>query len=162
MRAEARCPQEIVPMKIRASLTLLAALCLAQPAFAQLKPHTDYDFSASVSSVTTVKVHANMIDYYLEGIRATWVSSNEAAKKLGHIQDYGVYVSELPNSGNFNVVLTVTYKSGADLEPSKERYEAFMKEWGTANEKMSEEKVKAYPDIRDITGEYRLRKITFK
>jgi hypothetical protein len=149
-------------MKIRASLTLVAAMCLAQPAFAQLKPYTDYDVSASVSSVTTVKVHANMIDYYLEGIRSTWVASSEAAKKLGHIEDYAVYVSELPLSGDFNVVLVTNFKSGADLEPSKERYDAFMKEWGAANEKMTEEKVKAYPDLREITGEYRLRKVSFK
>lgn len=149
-------------MKIRASLTLLIAMGLAQPAFAQLEPYTDYDYSASVSSVTTVRVNANMIDYYLEGIRSTWVASSEAAKKLGHIEDYAVYVSDLPLSGDFNVVLVTNFKSGADLEPSKERYDAFMKAWGEANEKMTEEKVKTYPDLREITGEYRLRKITFK
>jgi len=141
---------------------LLATLILAQPAFAQLKPHTDYDTSASIDSVTTVRVHANMIDYYLEGIRATWVASSEAAKKLGQIEDYAVYVSDLPLSGDFNVMLVTTVKNAADLDPNKERYDAFMKAWGDANEKMTEEKVKTYPDLREITGEYRMRKITFK
>ena len=37
-----------------------------------------------------------------------------------------------------------------------------MKAWGEANEKLVEEKVKSYPDIRQITGEYRLREVTFK
>jgi len=149
-------------MNVRAPLLLLVSLGLAQPAFAQLKPYTDYDTGTSVSSFTTVRVNANMIDYYLEGIRATWVASSEAAKKLGQIEEYGVYVSDLPLSGDFNVVLMTRVKSGADLEPSKERYDAFMKAWGDANEKMTEEKVKTYPDLRVITGEYRMREITFK
>ena len=149
-------------MNLRTPLLLVMALGLAQPAFAQLKPYTDYDTSSSVTSVSTVHVDANMIDYYLEGIRSTWVASSEAAKKLGQIESYSVYVSELPLSGDFNVVLVTRVKSAADLEPSKERYDAFMKAWGEANEKLVEEKVKSYPDIRQITGEYRLREVTFK
>lgn len=141
---------------------LLMAMGLAQPAFAQLKPYKDYDTSTSVSSVSTVQVDANMIDYYLEGIRGTWVASNEAAKKLGQIEDYSVYVSELPLSGDFNVVLVTRVKSAADLEPNRERYDTFMKAWGDANEKSTRETVKSYPGIRKITGEYRLREITFK
>jgi hypothetical protein len=149
-------------MKTLAPLALVAALCFAQPAFAQLKPYTDYDTSASISQVSTVKVDANMIDYYLEGIRSTWVASNEAAKKLGQIESYSVYVSDLPLSGEFNVVLVTRVKNASDLEPSKARYDAFMKAWGEANEKKTRETVKSYPDIRKITGEYRLREVTFK
>ena len=149
-------------MKIRTALTLMIAMGLAQPAFAQLEPYVDYDVSTSIQSVSTVRVHANMIDYYLEGIRGTWVASSEAAKKLGQIESYSVYVSELPLSGDFNVVLVTRVKSAADLEPSKERYDAFMKAWGEANEKQTQETVKTYPNIREITGEYRLREITFK
>jgi hypothetical protein len=149
-------------MKIRASLTLLIAMGLAQPAFAQLKPFVDYEVSTSISSVSTVRVHANMIDYYLEGIRGTWVASNEAAKKLGQIESYSVYVSELPLSGDFNVVLVTRVKNAADLEPNRERYDLFMKAWGEANEKKTQETVKSYPNIREITGEYRLREVTFK
>lgn len=149
-------------MNVRTSLTLLLAMGLAQPAFAQLKPYVDYEPSDSVSSISTIHVDANMIDYYLEGIRGTWVASNEAAKKLGHIESYSVYVSELPLSGDFNVVLITRVKSGADLEPNKERYEAFMKAWGEANEDKTKATVKTYPGIRQITGEYRLREITFK
>lgn len=149
-------------MKIHASLALVAALCFAQPAFGQLKPYTDYDTSAEISSVSTVKVDANMIDYYLEGIRGTWVASNEAALKLGQIASYSVYVSELPLSGEFNVVLVTRVKNASDLEPSKARYDAFMKAWGDANDKKTRETVKTYPGIRKITGEYRMREITFK
>jgi hypothetical protein len=149
-------------MKIQAPLALVVALCFAQPAFAQLKPYTDYDTGAAISQVTTVKVDANMINYYLEGIRSTWVASSEAAKKLGQIESYSVYVSDLPQSGDFNVVLVTRVKSASDLEPSKARYDAFMKAWGEANEKKTQETVKSYPGIRKITGEYHLREITFK
>ncbi len=109
-----------------------------------------------------IHVDANMIDYYLEGIRGTWVAASEAAKKLGHIESYSVYVSELPLSGDFNVVLVTRAKSAADLEPSKERYDAFMKAWGDANQEKNRATTKTYPGIRQITGEYRLREITFK
>jgi len=94
-----------------------------------------------------------MIDYYLEGIRGTWVASNEEATKLGQIESFSLYVSELPLSGDFNVVLVTRVKSAADLEPNKERNDLFMKAWGDANEKKTQEKVKTYPSIREITGE---------
>lgn len=74
-------------LKLRLLVTLLA-LMFSTSAFAQLKPYQDYDISDNVWSVTTVKVNSNMVDHYLEGIRKSWVSSQEAAKKLGHIEDY--------------------------------------------------------------------------
>lgn len=148
-------------LKLRLLVTLLA-LMLSTSAFAQLKPYQDYDISDNVWSVTTVKVNSNMVDHYLEGIRQSWVSSQEAAKKLGHIEDYFVYTSDLPNSGDFNVLLVIRFKSGADLVPSKSRYEAFMKEWGAANEAKSDKLVKDYPALRTITGEYQMHRVTFK
>ena len=149
-------------MKTICKLLALSLLLSAASAWAQLKPYTDYEPSQEVTHITTIRVHANMIDDYLEGIRMTWVESNEVAKKLGHIKGYSVWVSELPNSGDFNVVLVVDFASGADMEPSKARYEAFMKAWGEANEQKVREKVKDYPSMRDITGEYVLRQISFK
>ncbi|MEL7537513.1 MAG: hypothetical protein AAFX44_03905 [Pseudomonadota bacterium] len=143
---------------------LVAAICLSVVgvAHADLEPWKDYDIGEQVTSVTTVKVDANMIDKYLEGLRATWVTGNETAKSLGQIEDYGIWVSELPQSGDFNVVLTVTLKDSSMLQPSKERYDAFMEAWGEENEKRTDEIVPTYPDIRKITGEYHLRRITMK
>lgn len=149
-------------MKTICKLLAMSLLLSAASAWAQLKPYTDYEPSQEVTHITTIQVHANMIDDYLEGIRETWVASSEAAKKLGHIKDYGVYVSELPNSGGFNVVLMQVFAKGEDMQPSKERYDAFMKAWGSANEARSRGISKDYPSMRDITGEYALRRITFK
>ncbi len=134
----------------------------ANIASADLDAWTDYDISSTVSNVTTVKVDSNMIDKYLEGIRTTWAPSNDAAIALGQIKSYNIYVSELANSGDFNVVLVVTMDNIADMQPDKARYDAFMKKWGEENQKMSDAVVVTYPDIRTITGEYLLREITFK
>ncbi len=131
-------------------------------AWADLTPFVDYDIGEEVMSVTTVKVKVNSIDQYLEGIRDTWVHTNNIAKELGHIKDYGIYVSQLPGSGDFNVVLTVTMANAGALQPSKEKFDAFMKKWGEKAADASEKISKSYPDIRVITGEYHLRRITMK
>lgn len=138
------------------------ALALATPAAAQLKPYTDYTVSDTVTMVTTVKVKENMIEDYLQGIRDTWAASNDVAKRLGHMQDYRVYVSDLPQSGDFNVVLVTDFANTSDLAPNRARYDAFMKAWGTANEAATRSTTTTvYPNIRTITGEYMLRRVTF-
>ena len=83
-------------------------------------------------------------------------------KDLGHIKAYAVSVSEPPNSGDFNVVLVQVFAKGEDMLPSKERYEAFMKAWGEANQDKTREISKNYPSMREISGEYTMRRITFK
>ncbi len=139
---------------------MLMAVTFASSAFAQLKPYQDYGISDEVWSITTVKVNSNMVDHYLEGIQKTWVASQEVAKGLGHIEDYFVYTSDLPNSGDFNVLLVTRFKSGADLAPSKARYEEFMKAWGPAREAQNQKLVKDYPAMRTITGEYQMHRVT--
>lgn len=149
-------------MMIRKIFTGLVLVCFAGLASADLEPWTDYEVSEGVSNVTTIKVDSNMIDKYLEGLRSTWVPASEVAKELGHIKDYGIYVSELPNGGEFNVILVVRFESAADLQPDKAKYEAFMKAWGKENQEKSDKIVMTYPDIRTITGEYLFREVTMK
>ena len=149
-------------MRISQLFTGFVLVCFAGIASADLEPWTDYEVSEGVSNVTTIKVDSNMIDTYLEGLRDTWVPANEVAMELGQIKDYGIYVSELPNGGDFNVVLIVQYASSADMQPDKAEYEAFMKAWGKENQEKSDKIVVTYPDIRTITGEYLLREVTMK
>ncbi len=130
-------------------------------AYADLKPWKDYQESDAVWWVTTVKVDANMGDAYLEGLRKTWVSGNEVSKKLGQIEDYKIYRSMLPQSGEFNLMLVVKFKTTSDLGPNKARYDAFMKEYGEArNKEITEFSQKNYPAMRKITGDYLVREIT--
>ncbi len=145
--------------------TLAAATMLASavPAHAQLEIYDDYDVSDAVWSISTVKVDANMGDYYLEGLRSTWIASNEVAKKLGQIEDYAIYGSDFPQSGDFNMMLVVQFANTADLAPNKAKYDAFMKTWGETKVKESRQISKdLYPKIRTITGDYLMRKIDVK
>ena len=138
----------------------LALACISTTAMAQAVPFTDYTVSDTVSSVTTIKVDANMMDTYLGNLRETWVASNEVRLSLGQIESYGIYVSDLQNSGDFNLLLVVRFANTADLAPNKAKYDAFMQAWGDANMKKSEEiSATVYPNIREITGEYHFREI---
>ncbi|NCF25034.1 MAG: hypothetical protein GWP60_10880 [Gammaproteobacteria bacterium] len=149
-------------MKISQLFTALLLVCFAGIASADLEPWTDYDIGEGVSNVTTVKVDSNMIDKYLEGLKGSWVPANEILKEQGQIESYGIYVSQLPNGGDFNVILVVRFANSADMQPDKERYDAFMKAWGKENQEKSDKIVLTYPDIRTITGEYLFREITLK
>lgn len=145
------------------SLLATLAIAFASSAAADLTPWEDYEVSDAVWSVSTIKVHPNMDDAYLEGIKKTWVASNEVAKKLGQIEEYAIYRSDLPQSGDFNLLLVVKFANTADLAPNKARYEAFMKEWGEAQaQETSDYAQQNYPAMREITGQYYLRKIEIK
>ncbi|MCH8249696.1 MAG: hypothetical protein IH913_08820 [Proteobacteria bacterium] len=149
-------------MKIRQFFAGVLLAGSASIAVADLDPWTDYDISETVSNVTTVKVDSNMIDKYLEGLSKTWVTGNKVAMELGQIEGYSIYVSELPDSGSFNVVLITDFKDASSLQPSKDNYDAFMKKWSDENQAITDEIVPTYPDIRTITGEYLMREITLK
>lgn len=148
-------------MRMKTAFAAVAIL-FASSASADLTPWEDYEVSEAVWSVSTIKVDPNMDDAYLEGIKKTWVASNEVAKKLGQIEDYSIYRSDLPQSGDFNLLLIVKFANTADMAPNKARYEAFMKEWGAKADETSEYAQKNYPGMREITGQYNLRKIEIK
>jgi hypothetical protein len=147
--------------------TLIASVLvlgsLAFTARADLEPWKDYDISEAVWTMTTVKVASNMGDAYLEGLRQTWVSGNEVSKKLGQIEDYAIYVSDLPESGDFNMILAVKFKNTDALAPNKERYEAFMKAYTKEkSDKATQKAQKDYPAMRELTGNYLMREIKLK
>jgi len=148
-------------MRINLVLLAMALAFGSTAALADLEPYTDYSISDSVWHITTVKVHSNMDDAYLEGLKKTWVASSEIAKKLGQIEEYHIYRSALPESGSFNMLLVVKFKNNEMLAPNKQRYEAFMKEWGAERNKQTTDTAQhVYPTMRDITGEYEMREIT--
>jgi len=149
-------------MKIVKIVSTLVLICFAGAATADLEPWKDYTVSETISNVTTVKVDSNMVDKYLEGLRTTWAPTNEISKELGQIEDYSIHVSQLPNGGEFNVVLVVVMKDASAMQPDQSEYDAFMAKWSEESQKESEKVVMTYPDIRTITGEYLMREVTFK
>ena len=150
-------------MRIKSLLSTIALLVVPGLAVADLTPWEDYEPSQSVYYVTTIKVKPNMEDAYLEGIANTWVPGNEIAKELGQIKDYSIYRSALGSSGDFNLILVIEFEKTDDLAPNKEEYERFMaaytKEAADAATEFSQEN---YPAMREITGEYYMRKIELK
>jgi len=150
-------------MLFKTILLSMTLLLTSLSATADLVPWKDYDTSDGVWSVTTVRVDANMGDAYLEGLRDTWVAGNKVAMELGQIEDYKMYRSDLPQSGDFNLLLIVKFKDTNDLAPSKKNFEAFMKVWGEKrNKETTEYAQKNYPGMRTITGQYNMREITLK
>ncbi len=150
-------------MRIPSKVIALGLLLGSTVAWADLEPWKDYETSEAVWSVTTIKVLPNMDDAYLEGIAKTWVGTNEVAKKLGQIEEYHIYRSDLPQSGDFNLLLVVKFKNTSDLAPDKARYDAFIKEYGKQqSDEVTQFSQKNYPAMREITGQYNVREITLK
>ena len=144
-------------------IAVLSCLFVANVATADLDPWTDYEISDAVWSVTTVKVHSNMADAYLEGLRETWIPGNKIAQELGQIDDWWIYRSDLQDSGDFNLLLVVKFANTAKLAPNKAEYEKFMARYTKAQaDKSTEFAQKNYPGMREITGEYQMRLITIK
>ncbi len=150
-------------MRFHTTLIALSLLLGSAAALADLEPWKDYDQSDAVWSITTIRVQPNMDDAYLEGLAKTWVTTNEVAKKLGQIEEYEIYRSDIPQSGDFNLLLIVKFAKTEDLAPNKARYDAFMNEFGKArSDETTAFAQKNYPAMREITGQYLFRKITIK
>jgi hypothetical protein len=151
-------------MRLQSKILACALLVGSTAAQADLEPFKDYDTSEAVWSVTTIRVDSNMGDAYLEGLAKTWVSTNEIATKLGQIEEYHIYRSDLPASGDFNLLLVVKFKdANAAAQPNKAQYDAFMKEIGKEqSDELTQYSQKNYPAMREITGEYFVREITLK
>lgn len=150
-------------MRIKSILAGVAVLMLSFGASADLTPYEDYEVSDAVWSVTTVKVDSNMGDAYLEGIANTWVPGNIIAQELGQIESWSIFRSDLPDSGDFNLLLIVKFANTSDLAPNKARYDAFMQKFGEErSDEATEYAQKNYPAMRELTGQYLLREITLK
>tara|TARA_R110001606_G_scaffold344056_2_gene492714 strand:- start:1663 stop:2115 length:453 start_codon:yes stop_codon:yes gene_type:complete len=150
-------------MKRILSLLVIAFSVGLAPAQAQLEPFTDYEISEAVWEIGTVQVKTNAGDLYLEGLKATWVRGQEISKDLGHIEDYAIYSSITPESGDFNLLLVTKYSSLADMVPSKEKYDAFMAALGQEQaEAGSKRALETYPELREITGSYIVHELDLK
>ena len=150
-------------MRIKSLLSLVAVLVIPGLAMADLTPWEDYEVSDAVWSVTTVKVDSNMGDAYLEGLRETWIPGNKIAMELGQIEDWAIYRSDLPESGDFNLMLVIKFANTEDLAPNKAEYERFMEAFTQElADSTTEYAQKNYPAMRELTGQYLMRKIDIK
>ncbi len=140
-----------------------SAFMIAAPASAQMQVFEDYEPSDAVYEMVTVNIEPGEFETYLENLKETWVQGNEIAKRLGHIEDYAIYANPNGAGEALDMVLMIKYSSTTDLAPSKERYQAFMREWGKQREESSQKTVReVYNNIRELTGQYHLREIILK
>lgn len=150
-------------MRVKVGLLALALGLGSGPVLADLEIYKDYDVSEGFWSVQTVKVKTNMLDAYLEGLKKTWISGCTVSKSLGHIEGCKIFVSDLLDGGDFNVMLVTIFKNDEMAAPSKARNDAFVDKFGAAQVKSTTEQAQRdYPAMREITGDYRMREITLK
>lgn len=148
--------------KTAAIAAATTTLAISTPAAAQLKVWEDYTPQETVIELTYVKVHEGQLDFYLEGLRSTWVKANEASKAIGQITDYGIYVVPY-GSNEVNLVLRINYPNMETLDPDKAEYDKFMKAWGDSNMATANQTVRElYNNIREIKGTYVLRELKIK
>ena len=109
---------------MKLSQICLATACLAASGTAQAEIFTSYAPSKTVTNVTMVKVNPNRVDDYLDGLKQTWQPSCDIQKKMGDVVDCGIYINEAASAGPFNMILTVTFKDAAAMEPNETKYKA--------------------------------------
>ena len=123
----------------------------------------DYEPSERQIQLTVIDVQANYLDNYLVNLKRTWVRSVEVQKELGHIVDYGVYVSDGANSPN--VWLTIEYENMAAMEQTKEKYDAvnavLAERYGDGEEELDKIS-KGYEEIRRMVDNQRINQVNFK
>ena len=123
----------------------------------------DYEPSERQIQLTVIDVQANYLDNYLVNLKRTWVRSVEVQKELGHIVDYGVYVSDGANSPN--VWLTIEYENMAAMEQTKEKYDAvnavLADRYGDDEEELDKIS-KGYEEIRRMVDNQRINQVNFK
>jgi len=123
----------------------------------------DYEPSERQIQLTVIDVQANYLDNYLVNLKRTWVRSVEVQKELGHIVNYGVYVSDGANSPN--VWLTIEYENMAAMEQTKEKYDAvnavLAERYGDDEEELDKIS-KGYEEIRRMVDNQRINQVNFK
>ena len=123
----------------------------------------DYEPSERQIQLTVIDVQANYLDNYLVNLKRTWVRSVEVQKELGHIVDYGVYVSDGANSPN--VWLTIEYENMAAMQQTKEKYDAvnavLAERYGDDDDEL-DMIAKGYEEIRRMVDNQRINQVNFK
>lgn len=152
-------------MKPLSLFAMLALLALAPQAFAQPPSMTygeDYTFNGEVHNISTVQVAPNRIGHYLAGLSRSWVTANEVAMEMGLMHDYKIYVSELPNGGDFNVMLVTTFENSAQrtlLDDPARAAEFNQRVEARLSESETFQITEGYTQIRSIVGDYLMREV---
>jgi len=100
----------------------LLILTLTSPAVGQERPYTE----GNVVVVSYIRIKPGMFDKYVKYLDTDYKKLVEAQKKQGVIVDYAVFTSLQRDEGDWNMILTVTYKNMAALDDLRDKTESLM------------------------------------
>jgi len=143
-----------------AGSTLAAALLWAGASAAE--PYVDYTPQKGLWHVTTIKVDPNHIDDYVTGLKKTWVTAEEIAKKHGLIDSYHLMVKFNASDGQGNVELIEHIPATALLDPDQARDQAIEREnYAAVPKAQGEQAVAGYDKYRTFVGDDYWSEMTF-
>ena len=134
------------------------ALSLTTAAVAQNRPYVE----GPVMNVSYIRVKPGMFDKYVKWLATDWKRNMEAQKKEGIILDYAVYSSPQNREGDWNMVLTTTYKNMGALDNLRDRAEPLAnRTLNTTPEQRTQEGIER-ETMRDQLGSRLLRQLQLK
>jgi len=134
------------------------ALGLTSAAVAQNRPYTE----GPVMNVSYIQIKPGMFDKYVKWLATDWKRNMEAQKKEGIILDYAVYSSPQSREGDWNMVLTTTYKNMAALDNLRDRAEPLVNRTSnTTPEQRAQEGIERGA-MRDQLGSRLLRQLILR
>ena len=147
-------------MKKQLVVLSLAFASLAAPAFAapaaDEKPYTE----GTVTNVAFIRVKDGKMMDYMNYLKGTWRSEQEAYKKAGLVTEYHVYASESRRPDEANLILTVTYPNWATLDKTADFEAVTIKQEGSLKQAD-----KGYADrgsIREVLGSETIQELILK
>ena len=147
-------------MRIALTVTPAAVLllALASAGAAQDRAYTE----GPVVAVSYIRIKPGMFDKYVKYLDVDYKKSMEAAKKEGDIVDYRVYSSPQEREGDWNMVLTVTYKNMAALDNLRDKLEPIQQRVLAQSPEQAAQGTVERGSLRDQVGGRLLRELILK
>jgi hypothetical protein len=132
--------------------------CLSSAAGAQERPYTE----GPVVATSYVRIKPGMFDKYMKYLATDYKRTMEAQKKEGIILDYAVFSSPQTREGDWNMILTITYKNMAALDNLRDRSEPIaLRTTNRTVEQAAQANIER-GEMRELVGNRLLRQLILK
>ena len=136
----------------------LLLLPVSSLAVAQERPYTE----GPVVSVSYIRIKPGMFDKYMKYLDTDYKRTMEAQKKEGIILDYAVYTSPQTTEGDWNMVLTTTFRNMAALDNLRDRSEPIaLRTTNRTVEQAAQANIER-GQMRDLVGNRLMRQLILK
>lgn len=125
-----------------------------------------WETQETVYNVTTIRIHPNMGEQYLNNLRQTWVTGVKEQMNEGLVTDYSVYSSITPNDQGYNLIIVTEHPNLASFDATDEWREKIARIGDRVEAIVSEEESDritgtVYPEIRTIMSSKLVREVQF-